>query len=252
MVTGRPLLAPEPYTVFLDESGDHSLAKVDPQYPLFGLAGVFMETNLHHDFALALSSWKTGVFGRDVCLHMREITRNYGPFEILSDAKRRTEFWSNLQAEVDKHTFMLVCAVIRKDSHIDQYGPMAHNPYYLTLEFIVERFCREMEERESRLGFVAESRNTQLDSALQSQYSALLATGTRFVSGKVLRKHLNPTIQFQRKQPGAMGLQVADLAIGPVCRYVGRMKAQQALRVRHRLRLSPNGHFYGWGLKVFP
>lgn len=251
-MTVSPLIAPEPYTIFVDESGDHSLAKIDPQYPLFGLAGVLVETSTHATFSADLSAWKTGFFGVDVCLHMQDITRNKGPFHILKDAAMRARFFAELQAEIDKHEYMLICSVVLKDKHLLEYGAIAQNPYFLTLEFLVERFCHEMRERQSRAGFVAESRAPHLDLALATQYAALLANGTAYLSSKSLRKHLNPVLQFQGKVPGAIGLQVADLAVGPVCRYVGGMKRQQALSVSHRVRASPGGKIKGWGLKVFP
>jgi hypothetical protein len=248
----RVLLAAEPYTVFLDESGDHSLAKIDPQYPLFGLAGVLMENGAHSACSSALSSWKAKFFGANVCLHMQEITRNLGHFGVLTDALKRAKFYSELQSHLDQHVFMLVCSVILKDKHLQQYQGAAHNPYYLTLEFLVERFYFEMRDRRSKAGFVAESRQAHLDRALQAQYAALLANGTPFVKGSELRRYLAPKIQFQGKHPDAIGLQIADLAAGPTCRKIGNMKKAQSVNFAHRFRRSPGGAIEGWGLKVFP
>lgn len=48
-----------PLVLFLDESGDHSLGKIDPQYPVFVLCGVIMEEQYHHSNATdALSEFK--------------------------------------------------------------------------------------------------------------------------------------------------------------------------------------------------
>lgn len=35
--------------LFLDESGDHSLSKIDPQYPMFVLAGCVFEMGYYED-----------------------------------------------------------------------------------------------------------------------------------------------------------------------------------------------------------
>jgi hypothetical protein len=35
--------------LFLDESGDHNLLKIDPQYPLFVLGGVIMDQGYAED-----------------------------------------------------------------------------------------------------------------------------------------------------------------------------------------------------------
>src|SRR5260221_152844 len=37
--------------LFLDESGDHSLSKVDPQHPVFVLCGVLMDDSYHQTTA---------------------------------------------------------------------------------------------------------------------------------------------------------------------------------------------------------
>jgi|ERR1700678_1983865 len=247
-----PLLAPEPYTIFLDESGDHSLAKIDPQYPLFGLAGVLMETAAHTPAAATLTAWKTGLFGADVCLHMQEITRNIGPFVILKNGPVRSGFWSDLQAHLDALDFQVICTVILKDDYLKQYGAVAYNPYHLTLAFHVERFTFEMEDRGSRAGFVAESRAPHLDATLQAEYTHLLQNGTNYVPGERFRAALNDTILFQPKQPEALGLQIADLAAGPICRFVAGKKRQQAVSFYNKMRRSGGGKVEGYGLKSFP
>ena len=72
--------------MFLDESGDHNLTKIDPQYPVFVLGGVIMDA----DYAagpLTGSCWidfKRELFGRvDIVLHTADITRNRNGFEPL-------------------------------------------------------------------------------------------------------------------------------------------------------------------------
>ena len=57
--------------LFLDESGDHNLSVIDPQYPMFVLGGVIMEV----DYAKgpltdALNDFKQRMLGRtNIVLH---------------------------------------------------------------------------------------------------------------------------------------------------------------------------------------
>ncbi len=73
--------------LFLDESGDHSLAKIDPQYPLFVLCGVIMEEGYHDAAATAeLNAFKNKLFGReDIILHTADFTRDGRGFESMGD-----------------------------------------------------------------------------------------------------------------------------------------------------------------------
>ena len=36
------------YVMFLDETGDHSLTKIDPQYPVFCLAGCIFDVDYYN------------------------------------------------------------------------------------------------------------------------------------------------------------------------------------------------------------
>ena len=48
--------------MFLDESGDHSLAKIDPQYPLFVLGGIIVD----HAYAVGELTERLQRFKRDL------------------------------------------------------------------------------------------------------------------------------------------------------------------------------------------
>lgn len=63
--------------LFLDESGDHSLDKIDPQYPIFVLGGCIMEQAYHEDVAsVRLNAYKQELFGRtDFIIHTADIVR---------------------------------------------------------------------------------------------------------------------------------------------------------------------------------
>jgi len=57
--------------LFLDESGDHSLTRIDPQYPVFVLGGVVVDADYAAgEMARKLDRFKLDVLGTsDVTLH---------------------------------------------------------------------------------------------------------------------------------------------------------------------------------------
>jgi hypothetical protein len=81
--------------LFLDESGDHSLDKIDPQYPIFVLGGIIVE----EEYALGeltrqVQRFKRELFGRnDLILHTSDILRVRNGFERLVDFDFRQEFF---------------------------------------------------------------------------------------------------------------------------------------------------------------
>ena len=71
--------------LFLDESGDHSLTVIDPEYPLFVLGGVIMDLDYAKGEASErLNAFKQDLFGdKEIHLHTADITRNRNGFERL-------------------------------------------------------------------------------------------------------------------------------------------------------------------------
>jgi hypothetical protein len=77
--------------LFLDESGDHNLAVIDPQYPLFVLGGVVMDKEYAEgELAQRLNDFKRKHFGRTgIVLHTADIVRNRNGFERMKETAFR-------------------------------------------------------------------------------------------------------------------------------------------------------------------
>ena len=71
--------------LFLDESGDHSLDKIDQSYPMFVLGGVIAERSYVRTVVVPrLRQTKEYFFGRDdIILHTADIIRARNGFEAL-------------------------------------------------------------------------------------------------------------------------------------------------------------------------
>lgn len=76
------------YTIFVDESGDHGLKTIDPNYPVFVLAFcIFRKNSYTNDVVPAVQKFKFHHFGHDVViLHSHEIRK-----EICTSGNRR--YW---------------------------------------------------------------------------------------------------------------------------------------------------------------
>ena len=82
------------YIVYVDESGDHSLQSIDPQYPIFVLAFcVFHKRHYSEVIVPALEKFKFNYFGHDqVVLHENEIRKEKGAFNIFRSREQRQDF----------------------------------------------------------------------------------------------------------------------------------------------------------------
>ena len=69
------------YIVFADESGDHGLISIDPQFPVFALVFCLFEKERYlNEVDPAIRRLKFKYFGHDaVVLHEREIRKQKGP-----------------------------------------------------------------------------------------------------------------------------------------------------------------------------
>ena len=81
------------YIIFADESGDHGMDKIDPEYPIFVLVFcVFAKTDYAELVEPAVRRLKFDYFGHDgIILHEREIRKQEPPFEFLRGDKAARE-----------------------------------------------------------------------------------------------------------------------------------------------------------------
>ena len=165
--------------LFLDESGDHNLAVIDPQYPLF-MDKEYAEGEL----AQRLNDFKREHFGRtDIVLHTADIVRNRNGFERMKETAFRQRFYAELNALMRELRYTAVACAIRKDAHLARYGVAALDPYLLSLDVLVERFCFEI-GRDGSGVIVAEKRDPTLDRELDIAWLNLKVQGTRYIQAK--------------------------------------------------------------------
>jgi hypothetical protein len=240
--------------LFLDESGDHNLTVIDPQYPLFALGGVIMDLEYAEGTASeALKEFKSEFFGdASIHLHTADITRNRKGFERLKEPDFRAQFYNKLNQLIQSLDFEVLACVIKKEDHLKRYGMAAVDPYMLSLDILVERFCMGLGKKPDSGIIVAEKRGSTLDRQLEIAWLNLKVQGTRFVQASEIESTIR-SLHLRDKKANLAGLELADLVISPIGRMVlGKTIKEDYEIVRSKMRTSPSGRLEGYGLVVLP
>jgi hypothetical protein len=240
------------YIVYVDESGDHGLAQINPEYPVFVLAfcivrkDAFASTIVPSFQALKFEFW-----GHDgVVLHSHDIRKARGDFRILQNSETRSRFMTRLNGVIAHAEFTVIAAAINKIDHVRRYAYPA-NPYSIAMAFCTERLQRFLEERgqmEPATFLLVEGRGHREDAGLELEFR-------RICDGENAYGPMpNLKLRFMDKKHNSTGLQLADLVAHPIGRHL--VKPEQPNRafdiVERKLRRSASGTVRGYGLKVFP
>jgi hypothetical protein len=210
------------FIAFFDECGDHSLTKIDKDFPLFLLSTIIVERQAYAQTIIpALASFKLRYFAHEgINLHSREIRKADGPFSILQNAAVRQRFLGDLSALMTQLPFTLFITAVHKTTYAQRYGATAKNPYDVALEYSFERILHFLEEQnENQLPVIAEARGLQEDNALRAGFHRLMTQGTFYNKAERFQKLVCP-ISFRRKQDNIAGIQVADLCAHPTARHL--------------------------------
>jgi hypothetical protein len=245
--------------LFLDESGDHSLEKIDSQYPVFVLCGVAMEETYHDGGATdALNDFKRKLFGtREIILHTLDFTRNKHGFEQMINPEFRMEFFVELEKLVRDLQFKIIACAIKKQEHLERYGLNALDPYMLSLSIVVERFIFECGSPGGIV--IAESRDAVLNNALELAFLDLKIRGTAYLPATKIHRRIR-NFAIRGKGENITGLQLADVVATPIGRHVLGKRTYPDycaggdffLTVEQKLRKNWKGQYEGFGLVVLP
>lgn len=240
------------YLAFFDECGDHSLTKIDPDFPLFVLALVVVERSTYRDTILPeVNRFKLRYWNHEgINLHSRDIRLAEGPFHILLNPHVRPKFMADLSNLVAQMPFTLFIAAIHKQRHFDRDAAAAEDPYGLALKFTLERLVHFLEaQNETQLPLVAEARGKREDHALREVFNGILAGGTDSLPADPFKK-LDCSLLFQPKRNNIVGNQLADLCAYPCARHILKpAKGGEPYEIA-RQKIYENGGVRGW--KVFP
>jgi len=234
--------------VFLDETGDHSLEKIDPTYPVFALAGVLIRPDKYPSVVNKFNAFKLSYFPHEgLILHSREIASRESDFIFLNDDKIRKGFLNNVSEAIFNSDFKLVASVIKKDKLKSQYAD-PESPYDLAFFFLLEKvFRHSCSQNFDYIHIITESRGRIEDRELHKTFDAFRTSGSPFIEKAMLKKiHLR--LEYRRKPFNIIGNQIADLVVSPIARTVLDGKDHPSFTY------FKNKFLYGRGnsLKIFP
>jgi len=242
------------YYLFMDESGDHGLTILNPDFPVFLLCGILMTEDEYSSFSseidqLKLSIWK----GKQVILHSRDIRKCEKEFQVLFDLEIKKTFYSQLNRIISSGNYSVIASAIQKDVYIKKYGRLSNDVYELALSFIIERsifYLDDIIDENKQLEIIIEKRGKKEDKRLEEHFQRLLARGTYYVKPHRFNNY-RIMISFNAKKDNINGLQLADLIAYPIARYVMEPdRSNPSFDIFENKIYSKRGKRHG--LKIFP
>jgi len=239
------------FIAFLDECGDHSMEKIDSDFPLFVLATVVVERQAYMEkIVTQMNSFKLRYWDHEgINLHTRDIRKAEGPFSILKNSKRRERFLTELTTLMKELPYTLFVVGIHKQRHLERYKDHARNPYKLALTFAFERISYFLKQKnEKHLPVIAEARGKNEDRDLEIAFYKLLAEGTNFIGRE--RFNFDCPLLFENKKKNICGIQLADLCAYPSARHILKPKQTNRSFEVVKEHIYDGENVKGW--KVFP
>lgn len=245
------------FVVYVDESGDHSLASIDSGYPVFVLAlCIFHKRHYAEKIVPAVEKLKFNYFGHDsVVLHEHEIRKQKAPFAFLAHLPTRNAFMGDLNAIMEASNFVLIGCVVDK-SRLRPNARTTSNPYHIALGICLEAlrgFLAEKEQDQVLTHVVVECRGKKEDAELELEFR-------RICDGENPGSRVLPfDIVFADKKTNLAGLQLADLVARPVgLNYIRPTQPNQAFELLKKKFFCNGGRtrvgtgYENVGLMIYP
>jgi hypothetical protein len=239
--------------LFFDESGDHNLVKIDQSHPIFVLGGVVA----NKDYALGemtdkVNQFKMDLFGTtNIILHTADFTRQKNGFEAMTDRGFCENFYQRLNKLISELDITIIACAVKKQSHFERYGFEAVDPYHLSLNVLVERFCYMIDKGHKGL-IVAEARDSTLDRQLDIAWLNLKISGTHFMQAVEINQKIK-SLETRTKQDNLAGLEIADIIVTPIARRILKRQSRIDLEIiKNKMRKNHLGEITGYGLVILP
>ena len=240
------------FTLYMDESGDHSLEVVDPDYPLFILSCcVVTKLDYCTHIAPEIISFKHRWLGHEaVILHAHEIRKAKKDFNFLFNLELRENFQNDLTELIERLPFTLMVTAIDK-TQLNYRDAEPDNPYTIAMQSCLEgasHFLHEQGETDKLAHVLVESRGRKEDKDLEQAFRRICE------GSNALHRPFNFELIFVSKKQNLPGLQLADLVCHPIGRHL--LKPAQGNRayniIKKKFRDSEALGSQGYGLKTFP
>ncbi len=239
------------YIIYVDESGDHGLLSINPEYPVFILVFcIFNKYNYGFNVVPKIIDLKFNTFGHDmVILHEHDIRKKQGHFSRMNKESRE-RFMEGITSIIEESPFVVIAVVINKIKHSQKYVDPA-NPYHLAMDYGLERvyrFLKEKNQEDKITSIICESRGRNEDNLLELEFRRVCDGNNYF------RKKLPFEIIIADKRTNSAGLQIADMIARPIGLNILRpgQKNRAMEIIKTKFYCNGYGEYDGFGLKCFP
>ncbi|WP_299987664.1 DUF3800 domain-containing protein [uncultured Ruegeria sp.] len=209
------------YIVYVDESGDHSVTSIDPDFPVFALSFCIVKKDEYLSMVVpSMQALKFKYWGHDsVVLHEHEIRKSKGDFTfLLTDRALREQFYEDLTQVMVDAPITIIGSVIDKVTLTEKYAN-PWSPYDLALHFCLERlqtFLRENGQEGKLTHVVFECRGKTEDDDLELTFRRIVAGDGHWGYRKHKFEIMDFEPKFAKKSVNSTGLQLADLTARPI------------------------------------
>lgn len=241
------------YNLYIDESGDHGLSNLNPDFPIFLLCGVMISESEYEKLKIGFNEIKQSIWkSKHVIFHSRDIRKCEKEFKYLFNLQLKAEFYKYLDEIISNSNYSIIASAINKEKYIKSYGRLSDDVYEISLSFIIERaiFYLDRIKEEPVLDIIIERRGRKEDKKLEEHFQRIMARGTGYIKPERLAQY-QLTIDFKDKKENINGLQLADLVAYPIARYVmDNERVNPAFEIIKDKFYAVKGKKYG--LKIFP
>lgn len=240
------------YLVFVDESGDHSLTRIDPIYSVFVLAFVIVrKSDYIGSITPDLQRFKMRYWGHDeTVLHEHEIRKPRDDFSFLMQKPVREQFVAELSDLMAALPATIVAVVIDKPAFARHHSPEA-GAYDHAMEAglnVVYQYLTELGQGERTTPVIVECRGRREDLDLELSFRRFCDTSNSHGCRLPLDLVMVP------KTANSAGLQLADLVARPIgIHHLRPSQPNRAFEIIHgKLHRCPQGRVHGRGLILIP
>ncbi|TXD50004.1 DUF3800 domain-containing protein [Polaribacter sp. IC073] len=241
------------YYLFLDESGDHGLKKIDENFPIFLLCGILVSEKNYKNVKEKINKIKLEFWNNNnVIFHSRDIRKCNNEFQILFDLGVKKRFYESINDLISKDNYKIISSSISKLAFIKKYGKLENDVYEIALSFVLERtvFCLDDFRDCTELEIIIEKRGKKEDLKLAKHIQKITQVGTYYVTSERIKK-IGFKTKFSWKKENINGLQLADLIAYPTAKYILNPKGVHlSFNVFKNNFYTKKGKIYG--LKKFP
>ena len=163
----------------------------------------------------------------DSTLRYSDIVSGKAQFNRLKDRTRLRTFLSQLYSEtLSRIDFKSFVGCIDKPHYLREYGTrpidrfLPQDPHLVAFSFVIERFVTFLEQNRSTGRVIYEHRDPWRNAYLQWEYAHMHVSGTQYLRSSQFNKVLTSWVEFVPKKKRLVGLELADLIVGPTSRRV--------------------------------